>query len=736
MTPLLEVGAYAFSIHALGAIVSGLFVLTFGVYTAVTRPPTKGPLYLLLLTGVTSLWLFASGMTMGAPDSETAWNWWKAGLIGLGAIPAAVYGFSIWLAGRPDPRPHRVGWFVAMALAFEAVGIGTGWPSRGVALHDYGYYPVFGPGGLVLVAFLVGGFALSFWELRSVPPHRDPDQEGLRKGFRNFFLVPGVIIVLTNFAPAFGSGPPPIGYAIVIVGTAALFFTFSRFRLVDLTAATSAESMLEAVTDGVAVCDVAGRVRVSNPAFQTLVGMDESELIGSILPDSLSVGDDRDELVSLLAGDVKRERRLTIFPVGGSDPIPTTVTGHPFHDSAGERLGTVVIIRDLTDRIFFEERLTRSERLEAMGNLAGGVAHDFNNILMVVQGYAAILQEELGAHPMSSQVRKGLAEIVAGTERATELTKQLLTFGSTDVVEGKVHDVREALEECGPLLERLVSRDIDLRVLVPPVPAMVFMDPARMEKVLMNLALNARDAMPDGGILRIEAQVIAAGAEEESLGLSEDWYVAVRVSDTGTGMTPEVAARAFEPFFTTRSDGSGMGLSTVYGIVTQAGGKVDLQTEVGKGTTVTVYIPWHASEERGRHLTLLPPEVIRPGVETVVLVAEDNEAIRALTSTVLGRAGYTVHVAEDGQKAYDLAESLGFDLDLLVTDLVMPQIGGRELQRMLVEKRPNLVTLFMSGHPGDPLDLSTVGGARSIYLQKPFPPKALLQAAEDLVCGE
>jgi two-component system, cell cycle sensor histidine kinase and response regulator CckA len=735
MTPLLEVGAYSFSFHALGSLTTGILMIAFGTFIATTQRQTRGSLHFLLMASTMGIWLLAAGLMMAAPDPDSALNWWKASFVGFGAIPAAVYGFSHWLVGGPDRRTWVFGLLVGAALVLEVLAVGTGWPATGVILHEYGYFSTHGPGGLLLAALLAGGVGLSIWELRTAPSHGDPNRAGLRKGLLTFLLGPGVVVVVADFAPTFGSGTPPIGYMVVLLVGVGLFWTFRRFRLVDITPATTADSTLAAVTDGVAVCDTDGRIRVANPSFERFAGVPATDLIGECIQDVLPVGDDRDELLEVVAGEQLGDRRMTVFPPSG-ETLPVTVTGHALRDSGDIRLGTVVVVRDLTDRIFFEERLARSERLEAMGNLAGGVAHDFNNILMAVQGYAAILQEELGSQPISAQVRKGLAEIVTGTERATALTRQLLTFGSTDVVEGKVHDVRKILEECGPIIDRLVPSGVDLRVLVPPVPAMALVDPSRMEQVVMNLALNGRDAMPDGGILRIEVQVVAAGAAPDALELGEGWFVVVRVSDTGTGMSPEIASRAFEPFFTTRADGGGMGLSTVYGIVTQAGGKVDLQTEVGVGTTVTVYVPWQAPEE-GSDLPDEPePEDVRPGLETVVLIAEDNDAVRTLTSTVLTRAGYTVHAGEDGLKAYQLAESLDFEIDLLVTDLVMPQIGGRELHQMLVKKLPKLVTLFMSGHPGDPLDLSKVGGAQSVFLQKPFPPKALLEAAEGLVCGE
>jgi PAS domain S-box-containing protein len=736
MTPLLEVGSYSFSIHAFGSVMAGAMIMSFGTFIAVTQRRTQGSVYFWLFAAACSLWLGATGLMMASSDPATAFDWWKAAFVGFGAIPASVYAFSLWVSGREGARPGTLAALVGVALVWEGIAIGTGWPATGVALHDYGYFSTHGVGGLLLGAFLGAGLGLSIWELRTAPKQVDPTRDGLRKGFTVGLLGPGAVIVVVDFAPSFGSPTPPVGYVGVLMIVAGLFVTFRRFRLVDITPATTAESILSAVADGVTICDLEGRIRLANRAFEKMVGLETDHVIGACVQDILQVHELGDELIAMVSGESSGDRRMTVLPLGGG-ALPVTTTGHPLLDSRGVRVGCVLVLRDLTDRIFFEERLTRTERLRAMGSLAGGVAHDFNNILMAVQGYAAILQEELGSQRISSEVRKGLGEIVRGTEHATALTKQLLTFGSTDVVEGAVHDVRETLEECGPIIERLVPGGVDLRVLVPPTPAMALIDPARMEQVVMNLALNARDAMPQGGVLRIEAQVVAAGAAPQALELDEGWYVAIRVSDTGAGMDPEVVARAFEPFFTTRNEGKGMGLSTVYGIVTQAGGKVDLQTEPGEGTTVTVYVPWHSPREAGPKLTLMRSEDdVRTGVETVVLVAEDNDAVRALASTVLRRAGFTVHAAEDGLRAYQLAESLDFEIDLLVTDLVMPQIGGRELQEMLVAKLPTLVTLFMSGHPGTPMDLSTVGGLKSVFLQKPFPPKALLAAAEDLVCGE
>ncbi|MEZ4370113.1 MAG: ATP-binding protein [Polyangiaceae bacterium] len=368
-----------------------------------------------------------------------------------------------------------------------------------------------------------------------------------------------------------------------------------------------------------------------------------------------------------------------------------------------------------------EEQLRQAQKMEAIGRLAGGVAHDFNNLLSVVLSCAELLHMDL---PAEDPLHADVDEIRLAGKRATELTRQLLTFSRRRVLEPKVLSLNEVIEGSERMLARLLGADIELTCLHATDLGRVVADPGTVDQVLMNLAVNARDAMPDGGRLTIETRNVYLDDEYARMHLDAKPgpYVMLAVSDTGHGMDRDTQRRVFEPFFTTKEQGkgTGLGLSTVFGIVKQNAGHIWLYSEPGVGTTFKIYFP-EVTQVVERPPLAKAPESSR-GNETILLV-EDDEQVRQVAHTILQRAGYQVLVASNAAEAMSLAEQQKRRIHLLLTDLVLPRVGGRELAKRLQETRPELLVLFMSGYTNDSVTVHQLLESDAAYLQKPLTPE-------------
>jgi two-component system, cell cycle sensor histidine kinase and response regulator CckA len=369
-----------------------------------------------------------------------------------------------------------------------------------------------------------------------------------------------------------------------------------------------------------------------------------------------------------------------------------------------------------------EEQLRQSQKMEAIGQLAGGVAHDFNNMLTAILGYAELLSDQIGR---DKPISKDLREIVMAAERATALTRQLLAFGRKQNVNPVALSLNTVVEELEPMLRRLISANVEIRTsLARDVPA-VLGDALQLDQVLMNLAVNARDAMPRGGSLTIETRacMINAANARRFPGAAHGSYSALSVSDTGVGMSGDVIKRIFEPFFTTkeRGQGTGLGLAAVYGIVKQLGGYVYVDSELGRGTTFRILLP--ATDQLPDTLTIAADTAASVGNESV-LVVEDEPGVRSFARSVLERHGYRVIEAESSEAALECLAAFDREIDLLVTDVMLTGINGGELASQLRRLRPALPVLFMSGYADPEVAHSLPSGAD--FLQKPFSAHTLL----------
>jgi len=380
-----------------------------------------------------------------------------------------------------------------------------------------------------------------------------------------------------------------------------------------------------------------------------------------------------------------------------------------------------------------EEQLNRSQRLEAVGQLAGGIAHDFNNFLTVIMGFGDLLREGLTPE---SPLRPHVDTIMSVAERAATLTRQLLAFSRRQTLKPKVLNLNMVITDVNRLLVRLIGENIKLNLVLDPGLRPVRVDPGGIEQVIMNLAVNARDAMLAAGSLTIATGNLEVPTEVESpLGrLAPGSYVTLEFKDTGHGMSRETQERIFEPFFTTKKTGTGMGLATVYGIVKQSGGHIAVESEVGRGTVFRIYLqPVDQAVE---------PEPMRPivdffenGIETI-LVAEDEKEILELVEKILRHVGYTVLTARNGAEAIEIADQFDGPIHLLVTDAVMPVINGRELVERLRPGRPNMKVLFMSGYTAAGMLHRAVSGQDVAFIAKPFTPQEFVKKVQDVLTGQ
>jgi PAS domain S-box-containing protein len=609
------------------------------------------------------------------------------------ALSASAAAACVALVGTSgDPRFAAAGTaaaaaFVVVNHALLAVMLHLG---RGHSIRDTGLFSAIGLGG----EFALAGLGIAVGAFAEFNP----------------WLLPALVA--------------PLAFVHRSLSTLALLReSEERFR-----------TMFQSAPTAILMLGIDGRIAAVNSSAEALLGYAESELLGKMTP-GLRHPDETEEIGrqvgELVRGERDSFRREARYVRKDGEVVDTQLAVALVRDADGKPDYLIAMAEDVTEQRRLEEQLRQSQKLEAVGRLAGGVAHDFNNMLTAIGGYTALALEHA---PAGSELRGDLDEIRKATDRAARLTRQLLAFSRKQVLVPELLNLNGVVVELESMLRPLIGEDVELTTQLDPALGPIEADPGQLHQVVMNLVVNARDAMPEGGSISIETT--NAVVEDNDDGMEPGRYVTLTVRDTGEGIDEDTLGQIFEPFFTTKEagKGTGLGLATVYGIVKQSGGYVAVESEVGSGSAFTIYLRRADGVVQPAAAAPAPlvgeARTLEGERATTVLVVEDEEVIRGLVDQVLRGEGYEVLLAGDGNEALELARASG--VDVLLTDLTMPGLGGRELAERLRVDRPGLKVMFMSGFADE--EAFAVGPPGSTtFLEKPFTFAHLIERMRALV---
>jgi two-component system cell cycle sensor histidine kinase/response regulator CckA len=496
-------------------------------------------------------------------------------------------------------------------------------------------------------------------------------------------------------------------------------------------------AIVEAADDAIHTVGPANTILSWNPAAELLYGYTATQAIGK--SDDMLVppthADENGAIVRLMGHHEHLTQFETVRRRKDGSLVKVSLTVSPIADESGTMVAAAVIARDISERTRAEEehealevQLRQAQKMEAIGNLAGGIAHDFNNLLTVIKGYSTLLTERLTDESLVHDA----ATIAEAADRASELTKQLLAFSRRQVLRPERAIVNDVVGETLKLLDRVIGEDITVEFELAPDVEPIHIDRGQLGQVILNLAINAREAMPEGGTLAVKTANVDLDTAYAAhhIDVVPGRYVLLSIADTGAGMEEETRSRVFDPFFTTKNEGTGLGLATVYGIVTQSGGHIWLESELGVGTTFTIYFPLSAGVAPAVGAT--PQDLPSlDGTETILLV-EDETAVRRLVVRTLESYGYTVSEASSPAEALRIVEGRD-DFDLLLTDVVMPGMNGRQLAEALLVERPALKVLFTSGYPADTMIRHGIADGSAAYIGKPYLPVELARKVREVL---
>lgn len=643
----------------------------------------------------------------GRPNHEV----FAALVTGLESFLAPGIGSLLLLEGRRLRVVCAPGLPAAFNAAIDGFEIGSGRGSCGTAAHE---------NRTVVTA-----------DLQSDPAWAPMREMTIQHGLRACWSVPvhtagGAVSGTFAIYHRTAHEPTPIEIRFVERAAVLAGIAIDRERREDLLAAINRN-----VGEGLFRCVPGQGLLYANDALARMFGYaSPAELLSAVRSGDLQEPHHREDLASFAVVHAARSSEEVQLHRRDGSTFWGLLTRTAVHGADGQLQACDGALADVTEQKQLAEQLRQTQKVEAVGKLAGGVAHDFNNLLTVISGYAETLRDRVP----DDELRNDVDEIRRAAERAANLTRQLLAFSRRQVLQPQNLDLPVVVDRMSTLLTRLIGEHIRFDTRFTRRPCHVRVDKGQLEQVLLNLAVNARDAMPSGGNLTISidtADVDAAFAAEH-VDLAPGPYVALSVKDDGVGMTAEVASRAFDPFFTTKEQGkgTGLGLSTVYGIVKQSGGAVWIESRPGAGTTVRIYLPAVDSAPSDDATPTLSPTSAH---QATILVAEDEQMVRDLVQRILSRAGYEVLTAADGLAALELAERRPATIDLLITDVVMPNLGGRDLARRILVTHPHVPVLFLSGYAHDNDDLLAASPAATEFLQKPFANARLLEAVEGLL---
>lgn len=725
---------WEFTPYILPLICSGLISLVIAALVWRRRPAVgAGPLAFAALAA--AFWSLANAAEIVCLRLEDKLFWANLEYLAITAIPVLWLTLAMRYAslGRRPTHTQLILLFIIPVITDVLVWTNGyhGLMRQNVRLDLDGPYArvakTYGPWLWVHVTYvysLLAASSVMLFRLALRAPH-------VYRGQATSLLMAALLPWVGNVAYLFGQAtwlridPTPIIFSLSSIMAAWGLF---RYGLLDVVPAAR-DAVFASMIDGVLVIDAQDRIVDLNPAAQRILGCCEQDAIGQPLQNVLLEGDG---LAEHLDGAPEARAEIALGPPADETDYDLSIS--PLRDGQGRLAGRVITLRDITQRKQLEERVRRSQKMEAVGLLAGGIAHHFNNLLTVVNGYSEFVLRELGS---SSPLREDVEAILRAGTHAAELTRRLLVFSRFRKPHVSAMELNEALRDMEDRLRDLAGPDVTLQVSLAPDAGWVEADPTLIEQIVDNLVANACDAMPEGGSLSIGTGQASAGslAHPKGLPAPSGSYATLWVSDSGSGMTPEVQTHLFEPFYTTKEvgEGTGLGLATVYGIVEELHGGIEVQSEPGRGTTVRIYLP-HAEAAIAVPVTAASSPLPADGSE-VVLVVEDEEDVRRFVVQALQRAEYTVLEARDGAEALATADARETPIDLVVTDVIMPNMDGSELVRRLRARYPRVRVLFMSGFPEDD-EMSHGSGDAIPFLAKPFTAQSIRDAVQRALAGQ
>ena len=698
------------SVRLLPLVIAPAILLPLAVY-AFRHRQVRGAIWYCALLLAIALWSAAYAWELAAPDFSDKLLALRIKYIGVIALPIVWIGFVLdFVAREPAAVRRATRRLLAVALVFLVAAWTNEWHQQfwgRLTLVPSGTLYTFtgrGPGFYLNIAYtysvLFAGLAILVAQAVQSP---------------YLYRKRAVILVLATVVPWLGNvifvsriegvgtidATPFLFTCTAVIAAVAVF----RYRVLE-PIPTLLDARIEVIGDGFLLVDRSLRIADLNRAAETIIRRDRAAAAGErverLLPDWPStIGDEVRQDLTLSGADGDRIYDMRVTPILAS----------------GERLtGYVVLLRDVTEHRRLEDDLRQAQKMESVGKLAGGIAHDFNNLLTAIIGYAALAEAE---QKPGTPTHEWIQQIRRSGEQAAALTSQLLAFGRRQVLRPTDVDLNAVVDDIQKMLRRLIGERIELVVDLEPGLAPVRADRSQVEQVIVNLVVNARDAMPRGGRVTIRTLNVPPGA-----------YAALKVEDTGEGIAPAVLQRIFEPFFTTKplGRGTGLGLATVYGVVKQSGGDIQVQSTPARGTEFTVLLPAAASfAEPGDTATTNGAAPVRVPATTgaAVLIVEDDPGVRAFTAQVLRDAGSVVFEAGNPAEALAIATSESTPLDLLLTDVVLPGIDGADLAERLRTLRPGLRVLFMSGYTPEEIAVTAALASDDALLRKPFLPAAL-----------
>ncbi len=731
---------YAPNPHALPPLFVGVLVILLGIDVLFRQRGSKvSKIFIALCSAVGILQITYWGI-LSAFYPAIAMIWISIHNLILAFIPSLFYLFTLTITKQFEKYRSKVWICFLLSTLFFTLFVNTELFAQGLYMYSWGYHLKVGPSIFLFIAFYLALLTTCLWFLWK--DYKESPSQTHKRRMRTFFIVLCVASLSSiNYLASFGLPVYPFGYVFIFIALILAARGIWLYRIVDITPTFAAKHIITSISDILLVVDDRGIIRIVNQAANDFFGNGKKNLIGLPLDEINSDFISSETMDSLFQSKKPFDYEVELMTATGKAIL--SVSTSVLLDETEESLAIVCIAKNITDKKRMkaalqenEELLRRAQKMEAVGRLAGGIAHDFNNIVTPIMGYTDLALSKVDkSDPLYGQ----LEHVKMAAEKAASITNQLLTFSKHHVVAPQILNLNKTISEMDNLLRRIIGKDIEMVTLFAKDIWFVKIDTVQLEQVIINLAVNARDAMPDGGKFVLETSNVELNFDQVHVNrrVDEGKYVMIAISDTGHGMNKETQAKIFEPFFTTKdkSKGTGLGLATSYGIIEKAGGHILVYSELNHGTTMKILLPSVEGEaENIAKRGPLPP--MPRGTETVLLV-EDEPLVHSMVCAVLREQGYTVIEMQNGSEAlHFFKKDKREKIDLVFTDVIMPQMGGKELADEIHKKCPEMKILFTSGYTDGAIFHHGIVDPDINFIPKPFSPIRLALKVREVLDKE